>query len=182
MSTEPTGRRIRQFDVTISEIVTETPDTVTLVMTGPERFEYKAGQFCTIDPHQFHVIGGMTRFLEDLKHHKEPPRAYSMASAPHEPLAITIKEELYEPGATKYPPLLSPVLVHSIPLHSRMIISGFTGPYTFPDNIAREDRSHRARGGRVGQRTELGDAEACGEIHSISCGIRSSTRTRRGTT
>jgi len=135
MSTEPTGRRIRQYDVTISEIIVETPDTVTLVMTGAEPFEYKAGQFCTIDPHQFHVIGGMTRFLEDLKHHKEPPRAYSMASAPHEALAITIKEELYEPGATKYPPLLSPVLVHSIPLNSRMLISGFTGPYTFPDNI-----------------------------------------------
>jgi 3-ketosteroid 9alpha-monooxygenase subunit B len=135
MSSEPTGRRIRQFDVTISEVVVETADTVTLVMTGPEPFEYKAGQFCTVDPHQFHVIGGMTRFLEDLKKHKEPPRAYSMASAPHEPLAITIKEELYESGNTKYPPLISPVLVHSVPLGSRIKISGFTGPYTFPDNI-----------------------------------------------
>ena len=55
MSTEPTGRRIRQHDVAISEIIVETPDTVTLVMTGAEPFEYKAGQFCTIDPHQFHV-------------------------------------------------------------------------------------------------------------------------------
>ena len=135
MSSEPTGRRIRQFDVTISEVVVETADTVTLVMTGSEPFEYKAGQFCTVDPHQFGVIGGMTRFLEDLKKHKEPPRAYSMASAPHEPLAITIKEELYEPGNTKYPPLISPVLVHSVPLGSRIKISGFTGPYTFPDNI-----------------------------------------------
>lgn len=135
MSSEPTGRRVRQFDVTISEVIVETPDTVTLVMTGSEPFEYKAGQFCTVDPHQFAVIGGMTRFLEDLKKHKEPPRAYSMASAPHEPLAITIKEELYEPGNTKYPPLISPVLVHSVPLGSRVKISGFTGPYTFPDNI-----------------------------------------------
>jgi ferredoxin-NADP reductase len=135
MSSEPTGRRIRQFDVTISDVVVETADTVTLVMTGSEPFEYKAGQFCTVDPHQFHVIGGMTRFLEDLKKHKEPPRAYSMASAPHEPLAITIKEELYEPGNTKYPPLISPVLVHSVPVGSRIRISGFTGPYTFPDNI-----------------------------------------------
>ena len=135
MSSEPTGRRIRQFDVTISEVVVETPDTVTLVMSGSEPFEYKAGQFCTVDPHQFGVIGGMTRFLEDLKKHKEPPRAYSMASAPHEPLAITIKEELYEPGNTKYPPLISPVLVHSVPQGSRIKISGFTGPYTFPDNI-----------------------------------------------
>jgi len=135
MSGEPTGRRIRQFDVVISEVVVETADTVTLVMTGPEPFEYKAGHFCTVDPHQFHVIGGRTRFLEDLKKHKEPPRAYSMASAPREPLAITIKEELYESGSTKYPPLISPVLVHSVPLGSRIKIAGFTGPYTFPDNI-----------------------------------------------
>ena len=27
MSSEPTGRRIRQFDVTISEVVVETADT-----------------------------------------------------------------------------------------------------------------------------------------------------------
>jgi len=139
MSTEvagtPTGRRIRQFDVLVADIVVETPDTVTLVYEGPEPFEYKAGQFCTIDPHQFKVAAGITRFLEDLKKHKEPPRAYSMASAPHEPLAITIKEETYESGSTKYPPLLSPVLVHHVEKGSRMLISGFTGPYHLPDNV-----------------------------------------------
>ena len=139
MSTEvagtPTGRRIRQFDVLVADIIVETPDTVTLVYEGPEPFEYKAGQFCTIDPHQFKVTAGMTKFLEDLKKHKESPRAYSMASAPHEPLAITIKEETYESGSTKYPPLLSPVLVHHVEKGSRMLISGFTGPYHLPDNV-----------------------------------------------
>lgn len=139
MSTEvagtPTGRRIRQFDVLVADIIVETPDTVTLVFEGPDPFEYKAGQFCTIDPHQFKVTAGMTKFLEDLKKHKEPPRAYSMASAPHEPLAITIKEETYESGSTKYPPLLSPVLVHHVEKGSRMLISGFTGPYYLPDNV-----------------------------------------------
>ena len=139
MSTEvagtPTGRRIRQFDVLVADIIVETPDTVTLVYEGPEPFEYKAGQFCTIDPHQFKVTAGMTKFLEDLKKHKEPPRAYSMASAPHEALAITIKEETYESGSTKYPPLLSPVLVHHVEKGSRMLISGFTGPYHLPDNV-----------------------------------------------
>ena len=139
MSTEvagtPTGRRIRQFDVLVADIIVETPDTVTLVYEGPEPFEYKAGQFCTIDPHQFKVTAGMTKFLEDLKKHKEPPRAYSMASAPHEPLAITIKEETYDSGSTKYPPLLSPVLVHHVEKGSRMLISGFTGPYHLPDNV-----------------------------------------------
>ena len=77
----------------------------------------------------------MTKFLEDLKKHKEPPRAYSMASTPDEPLAITIKEETYESGSTKYPPLLSPVLVHHVEKGSRMMISGFTGPYHLPDNV-----------------------------------------------
>jgi 3-ketosteroid 9alpha-monooxygenase subunit B len=135
MSSEPAARHIRQHNVLISDIIVETPDTVTLVMTGPDPFEYKAGQFCTIDPHQFPATAGMTRFLEDLKKRKEPPRAYSMASAPHEPLAITIKEELYESGATKYPPLLSPILLHSVLKGSRMLISGFTGPYTLPDDV-----------------------------------------------
>jgi ferredoxin-NADP reductase len=108
---------------------------VTLVYDGEGPFEYKAGQFCTIDPHQFRVSAGTTKFLEDLKKHKEPPRAYSMASSPDEPLAITIKEELYESGSTKYPPLLSPVLVHHVAKGSRMTISGFTGPYCLPDNV-----------------------------------------------
>jgi hypothetical protein len=71
MSTEvagtPTGRRIRQFDVLVADIVVETPDTVTLVFEGPEPFEYKAGQFCTIAPQQFKVTAGITKFLEDLK-------------------------------------------------------------------------------------------------------------------
>ena len=129
------GRKIRQFDVRVADIVVETPDTVTLVFDGAGPFEYKAGQFCTIDPHQFRVSAGTTKFLEDLKKHKEPPRAYSMASTPDEPLAITIKEELYESGSTKYPPLLSPVLVHHVAKDSRMLISGFTGPYCLPDNV-----------------------------------------------
>lgn len=134
-TTASTGRRIRQYEVVVSDVIVETADTVTLVFEGEGPFEYKAGQFCTVDPHQFRVIAGMTRFLEDLKKHKEPPRAYSMASAPFEPLAITIKEEYYESGATKYPPLLSPVLVHNVWKGMRMTISGFTGPYTLPDDV-----------------------------------------------
>ena len=40
----------------------------------------------------------------------EPPRAYSMCSAPHERyLAVTVKEERYVSGLTKFPPLLSPM-------------------------------------------------------------------------
>jgi ferredoxin-NADP reductase len=58
-----------------------------------------------------------------------------MASAPHEPLAITIKEENWTPGHEKYPTLLSPFLVHEVKAGMPMTISGFTGPFTLPDDI-----------------------------------------------
>ena len=46
-----------------------------------------------------------------LKGKREPPRAYSMCSSPHERyLAVTVKEERYLSGTTKFPPLLSPLL------------------------------------------------------------------------
>ncbi len=134
-------RRIRDFDVMVSEIVIETADTVTLVLfTGGERHEYQAGQFVTIDPHQFEPLGRWTAFLEDEKGKREPPRAYSLASAPHEPeLAITIKEERYQSGSTRYPPLLSPLLVRGIAHGHRMRVTGFTGPYVLPPRV--EDRT-----------------------------------------
>ena len=124
----------------IAEVVVETPDTVTLVLfTGNDRLDYKPGHFLTIDPHQFEALERFTAFLEDLKERKEPPRAYSLASAPHEKyLAVTVKEERYTSGATKYPPLLSPLLVKRTQRGTRMTITGFTGPYTLPDDIESE--------------------------------------------
>ena len=137
MSTETvaSGRRVRPMQVTVSDVIVETPDTVTLVYSGIDRFEYKAGQFLTIDPHQFPTLVRFIQLFEQLKKRKEPPRAYSMASAPDEPLAITIKEETWTPGDQMYPPLLSPFLVHEVATGMPMTISGFTGPYTLPDEI-----------------------------------------------
>ena len=115
----------------------DTPDTTTLFMsTGDEPIEYEAGHFCTIDPHQFGELEHFTAYLEDQKGQREKPRAYSMASAPHEEhLAITIKEERYESGETPYPPLLSPLLTYYIQEGRRLVISGFTGAYTFPADV-----------------------------------------------
>jgi 3-ketosteroid 9alpha-monooxygenase subunit B len=137
MSTETvaTGRRIKAMQTTVAEVIVETPDTVTLVYEGPDNYEYKAGQFLTIDPHQFPSLLRFIQLLEQLKKKKEPPRAYSMASAPHEPLAITIKEETWTPGHEKYPTLLSPFLVREVKAGMPMTISGFTGPYHLPDDI-----------------------------------------------
>jgi len=59
-----------------------------------------------------------------------------MCSAPHERyLAVTVKEEQYASGQTKYPPLLSPMLVKRTVRGMRLTVTGFTGPYTLADNI-----------------------------------------------
>lgn len=130
-------RRIKQFEAMVAEVVQETADTTTLVLfTGNERLEYEPGHFLTVDPHQFEALARFTSFLEDIKGRRESPRAYSLSSAPHERhVAFTVKEERYITGTTKYPPLLSPLLVRRTPRGTRMTVTGFTGPYTLPPDV-----------------------------------------------
>jgi ferredoxin-NADP reductase len=130
-------KKIKELEAMVADVIVETPDTATLVLfTGNERLEYKPGHFLTIDPHQFEALDRFTSYLEDQKGKREPPRAYSLTSAPDEKyIAITVKEELYVSGKTKYPPLLSPLLVKRTPAGTRMAITGFTGPYVLPDDI-----------------------------------------------
>lgn len=148
MSEETTGatkkkntKKIKKLEVMVAETIRETSDTTTLILfSGNDDLEYRPGHFCTIDPHQFEAVARWGTYLEDQKGHKEKPRAYSLASSPHEKyLAVTIKEERYVSGVTKYPPLLSPLLVRRTPPGSRMEITGFTGPYHLPDDI--EDKT-----------------------------------------
>ena len=137
MAENPQRRRIKEMEVMVADVIIETPDTATLVLfTGNDRLDYKAGHFLTIDPHQFESLERFISFFEDVKGKKEPPRAYSMTSAPHEKyLAITVKEERYVSGLTKYPPLLSPLLVKRTLRGMRLVITGFTGPYTLADDV-----------------------------------------------
>jgi ferredoxin-NADP reductase len=134
--------RPREYEVTVADVRMETHDTATLYLDfGPERPEYRAGQFINIDPHQFPALGRLSTYLQEHKARKEPARSYSMASAPHEPLvSITVKDEDYIPGFTKYPPLLSPYLVHGRLTGSRMKVLGFMGPYVLPDDV--EERTN----------------------------------------
>lgn len=89
MSTEPVEgaaprRRIEEMEVMVADVVSETPDTATLVLfTGNHRLDYQPGHFLTVDPHQFESLERFTAFLEDR----------------------------YASGSTKYPPLLSTLLV-----------------------------------------------------------------------
>jgi 3-ketosteroid 9alpha-monooxygenase subunit B len=132
------SRRIKELEVMVADVIVEAPDTTTLVLfTGNDRLEYSAGHFLTIDPHQFEALERFTSFLEDLKGRREPPRAYSMSSAPHErQLAVTVKEERYLSGVTKFPPLLSPLLTKRTTRGMRLVVTGFTGPYTLPADIS----------------------------------------------
>jgi 3-ketosteroid 9alpha-monooxygenase subunit B len=125
------------MEAIVAEVVRETPDTTTLILfTGNERLDYRPGHFLTIDPHQFDGLERFIAFLEDMKGRREPPRAYSMSSAPDERyLAITVKEERYISGQTRYPPLLSPLLVKRAFRGTRIVLTGFTGPYTISDDI-----------------------------------------------
>jgi 3-ketosteroid 9alpha-monooxygenase subunit B len=131
------SRRIKELEVMVADVIAEAPDTTTLVLfTGNDRLEYSAGHIQTIDPHQFEALERFTAFLEDLKGRREPPRAYSMCSAPHERyLAVTVKEERYVSGVTKFPPLLSPLLTKRTTRGMRLVVTGFTGPYTLPADI-----------------------------------------------
>jgi 3-ketosteroid 9alpha-monooxygenase subunit B len=134
---DQTSRRIKEMEVMVADVILETADTTTLVLfTGNDRLEYLAGHFLTIDPHQFESLERFTSFLEDLKGRREPPRAYSMSSAPHERyLAVTVKEERYVSGVTRFPPLLSPLLVKRTLRGMRLVVTGFTGPYTLAADV-----------------------------------------------
>ena len=129
-------RRIATYDALVHDVVRETHDTVTLVLATPRRASYAAGHFLTIDPHQFEELQDLTAYLEDAKGRREKPRAYSMCSSPLEPrVAVTVKEERYVRGVTRYPPLLSPYLVRRVVPGQPMTVVGFTGAYVLPGDV-----------------------------------------------
>lgn len=132
----PRPRGLATFDAAVVEAITETADTTTLVLDVGPHDGYRAGQYVSIDPHQFIALQGFVAFLERLKGRREAPRAYSMCSAPHEPhVAITIKQEFYEEGVTPYPPLISGLLTHHVRAGDRLVVRGFAGAYIFAEDV-----------------------------------------------
>ncbi len=129
--------KIKQLEVMVADVIKEAHDTTTLVLfTGNDHLEYQPGHFLTISPHQFPALERWVDYLEEIKGKKEPARAYSLSSSPHEKyLAITVKEERYIKGVTKYPPLLSPILAMRTRVGRKMVITGFTGPYQLTDEM-----------------------------------------------
>lgn len=135
--------KIKEMEVMVADVIQETPDTVTLILfTGNDKLNYEPGHFLTISAQQFPALERWVDYLSDQKGKKEPPRAYSMSSSPDEKyLAITIKEERYISGVTPFPPLLSPILARRTSRGQRMIITGFTGPFTFNEEIRRDSEN-----------------------------------------
>ena len=136
----PRRRKAREIQAVVAEVRDETHDAASLLLDiGAEERDYKAGQFITIDPHQFGFLEQVIAYLEEIKGGREKPRAYSMGSAPHEPhILITVKEERFWPGESKYPPVLSPPLSRHCPPGTELTISGFTGPYTLPEDVTQK--------------------------------------------
>lgn len=131
-----THQHVEQFEVMVSRVIPESPDTVTLELFAPHAPPYKAGQYLTIDPHQFGALRPMAAYLEQQKGKKELVRAYSLSSAPHENrLAFTVKEEPSGPEHGPYPPLLSPLLAYNAAPGLAMQVTGFAGTYVLPDDL-----------------------------------------------
>jgi ferredoxin-NADP reductase len=125
------------YDTVVMESVVETDDTRTLWLdAGPGPLQWRAGQYVSIDPHQFPGLRSFVGYLEHRKGRREAPRAYSMSSSPHEPhLGITIKEEVFERDKSEYPPLLSGYLVHQVRAGDRIAVRGFAGAYVLPEDV-----------------------------------------------
>ena len=138
-----TREKIKDMEVMVADVIQEAHDTATLILfTGNDKLNYEPGHFLTIPPHQFPALERWVSYLENLKGKKEPPRAYSLTSSPDEKyLAITVKEERYVPDVTPFPPLLSPILARRTVVGQKMIVTGFTGPFTFNENVRRESEN-----------------------------------------
>src|ERR1700704_4129554 len=100
-------KRIKTMKALVVSAKQETKDTWTLYLYVDEKEKnYLAGQFISINPHQFPELKDFIAYFEHIKGKKKTVRAYSMASAPHEPyVSITIKPEFYEPSHSSFPPL-----------------------------------------------------------------------------
>jgi 3-ketosteroid 9alpha-monooxygenase subunit B len=129
-------RTIRKMDAVVVDCVRRTHDSTSIYFFVGDTGPYKAGQFISIDPHQFPELARWVAHLELLKGKKEPIRSYSMQSAPGEKcVSICVKAEEYDPKMHKYPPLLSPFLASGALKGRECVISGFTGAYYIPDDI-----------------------------------------------
>jgi 3-ketosteroid 9alpha-monooxygenase subunit B len=132
-------RTIRKYDAVIVDVVRRTHDASSVYFFIGDTPAYRAGQFLSIDPHQFPELKRWIDYMELVKGKKEPIRSYSLQSAPGEKcIAICTKAEAYDPKVNKYPPVLSPLMASGSLKGREVQISGFTGAYFIPDDIEQQ--------------------------------------------
>ena len=129
---------VRKLDAVVVDCVRRTRTCTSLYLFVGDPGPYRAGQFVSIDPHQFPELAHWIAFLEDKKGKAELPRAYSLQSAPGEKcLSICVEAEDYQPARGAWPPLLSPFLAFSALKGRELVVTGITGSYTVPDDVDR---------------------------------------------
>jgi 3-ketosteroid 9alpha-monooxygenase subunit B len=126
--------RPRTVTATVSKVIRETPDTVTLRLgLDGQPFDYRAGMAVNFDPRQFPALADEIARREAVAGRPEMPRAFSLASSPleREFVEITVKEE-----ATADPkPLLSPLFVRGLRPGDKVSFVGPFGLYVLPEPI-----------------------------------------------
>jgi ferredoxin-NADP reductase len=136
--TEPEKKKpkpLKKIQSTCVDVVRNTPDTVTLMFDTGDQPDYQAGQFISIDPHQFPELSRAIAYFEHIKGKREPFRAYSMSSAPAERyVSITVKAEPWH-KEDKYPPILSPFLASEHMKGRPVMFTGYTGPYVLDEGF-----------------------------------------------
>ena len=105
--------RIKELEVMVAEVIKETPDTATLVLfTGNDRLDYQPGHFLTIEPQQFPALERFCKYFEDSRGRRSrraptpSPRRRTRGT-----WRSPSRKSGTSAGLTKYPPLLSPLLV-----------------------------------------------------------------------
>lgn len=117
------------FGATLQTLIRHRVDAVTLVLSPESPIAYRAGQYVTLDPHQFAALAPRIAEFEAAKGKRELVRSYSLASAPHEAnLRITVQQESH-PEGEPYPPLLSPHLVNGVKQGERFELGGPLGDF-----------------------------------------------------
>ncbi|MBI1945066.1 MAG: oxidoreductase [Deltaproteobacteria bacterium] len=135
-SAPPPQAPVRKLDAVVVDCVRRTRTVTSLYLFVGDPGPYRAGQFLSIDAHQFPELAHWLSFLEEKKGKVELPRAYSMQSAPGEKcVSICVEAEDYDPRRGAYPPLLSPFLAYSALKGREIEVTGFAGSYVIPDDI-----------------------------------------------
>ena len=127
---------LRKMDAVVVDCVRRTANTVSIYLFVGETGPYRAGQFISIDPHQFPELKHWVDYLEEQKGKAELPRAYSLQSSPGEKcLSICVEAEGYDPALRRFPPLLSPFLASSSFKGRELSVTGYSGAYVIPADL-----------------------------------------------